>query len=250
MDDELVKSSSKDDVFFALKQESAVDRVINSIKEALISNRLLPGEKLPSEIDLSKKFAISRGSVREAMKILSALGIVEIKRGEGTFVAKSDPKVILDPLLFRLILSRAHKKELVELRELMEFAIVKLIISNAEHGDFVRIRKTIDEMQDRITLGKENLPEDLAQSDLSFHRALGQATKNRLVEKIYDFVMDFFAPSIILTHTKQQKGLMALSLHTRIYEALVKREYKEALNAVEESIVAWKQLSMPIDIQS
>jgi GntR family transcriptional repressor for pyruvate dehydrogenase complex len=249
MDDETVKSNSTDDLFFAVKQESAADRVINSIKEALISNRLLPGDRLPSEIDLSKKLALSRGSVREALKILSALGIIEVKRGEGTYIAKSDPKVILDPLLFRLILSRAHKKELVELRELMEFAIVKLIISNAKHGDFVKIRKTIDEMEDRIKLGKDNFPEDLAQSDLAFHRALGEATKNRLVEKIYDFVMDFFAPSITLTHKKQEKGLMALSLHKNIYKALEKRDYKEALKAVEESIVAWKQLSMPIDIQ-
>ena len=228
MGDETVKSSSTDLLFSAVKQESAVDRVINTIKEALVSNRLLPGDRLPSEIDLSKKLAISRGSVREALKILSALGIIEIRRGDGTYIAKSDPRIILDPLLFRLILSRAHKKELVELRELMEFAIVKLIISNAEHEDFVRIKKTIDQMEEKIKLGNENLPEDLARSDLAFHRALGKATKNSLVEKIYEFVMDFFAPSITLTHEKQKNGLMALSIHTKIYEALLKRDYEQA----------------------
>jgi DNA-binding FadR family transcriptional regulator len=249
MTDEAMKSSSTDHLFSAVKQESAVVRVINTIKEALISNKLLPGDRLPSEIDLSKKLAISRGSVREALKILSALGIIEIKRGDGTYIAKSDPKIILDPLLFRLILSRARKEELVELRELMEFAIVKLIVSNADQEDFLRIRKTIDEMEEKINLGRDNLPEDLAQSDLAFHRALGKATKNSLVEKIYDFVMDFFAPSINLTHKKQKNGLMALAIHTKIYEALMKRDYQESLDAVEESIIAWKQLSMPIDIR-
>jgi len=237
------KLKSDDGVFKAEKIASAVDRVINVIKEALISEKLLPGERLPSESVLSKSLSISRGSIREAMKILSAFGIVEVRRGDGTYIAKSEHKVIFDPLLFSLILSKANMKELVELRELMEIAIVKLIVKNAEDNDLKLIERTIVDMKNKIFKGNENQPEQLAQLDIDFHHALGRATKNRLVEKIYDFVIEFFTPSIKVAHEKlTDKGLTALNDHKRIYHTLVKRNIKEAIDTVEKSIAEWKEL--------
>ena len=138
------------EVFRADKLESAVDRVLNVFKEALITGRLVPGDRLPSEIELSRSLSISRGSIREAMKILAAFGIVEIRRGDGTYITKSDHKVIFDPLLFSLILSNANVKELVELRELMGFAIVRLIIENAGEAELHSIERTIVQMEELI----------------------------------------------------------------------------------------------------
>ncbi len=231
------------DVFRADKLESAVDRVLNVFKEALITGKLVPGDRLPSEIELSQSLSISRGSIREAMKILAAFGIVEIRRGDGTYIAKSDHKVIFDPLLFSLILSNANVKELVELRELMEFAIVKLIIDNAGEAELHSIERTIVQMEELIERYGEIGVDELVQSDLDFHRALGDAAQNRLVEKIYDFVMDFFAPSIRITHENERGGRKALFHHQKIYATLKSRNVEEAIEAVEGSIVAWKELS-------
>jgi GntR family transcriptional repressor for pyruvate dehydrogenase complex len=231
------------DVFRADKLESAVDRVLNVFKEALITGRLVPGDRLPSEIELSQSLSISRGSIREAMKILAAFGIVEIRRGDGTYIAKSDHKVIFDPLLFSLILSNANVKELVELRELMEFAIVKLIIDNAGEAELHSIERTIAQMEELIERYGEIGVDELVQSDLDFHRALGDAAQNRLVEKIYDFVMDFFTPSIRITHENERGGRKALFHHQKIYATLKSRNVEEAIEAVEGSIVAWKELS-------
>ena len=231
------------DVFRADKLESTVDRVLNVFKEALITGKLVPGDRLPSEIDLSRSLSISRGSIREAMKILAAFGIVEIRRGDGTYIAKSDHKVIFDPLLFSLILSNANVKELVELRELMEFAIVKLIVENAGDEALQGIERTISQMEELIENYREIGVDELVQSDLDFHRALGDAAQNRLVDKIYSFVMDFFAPSIRMTHENERGGRRALFHHQRIYAALKKRNVDEAVEAVEESIIAWKELS-------
>ena len=122
----------KDETFKSANRESAVDHVIKTIKEALINNKLQPGERIPSELELSKRLSISRGSIREAMKILSAFGVVNIRRGEGTFIATNESKTIFDPLLFSFILSKPKIKEMVELREIMEINIKKLIINNAE----------------------------------------------------------------------------------------------------------------------
>ena len=63
----------------ASKRESAVDIVVNNIKQLLIDRRLKPGDKLPSELEISEGLGVSRGSVREAMKILSAFGLIDIR---------------------------------------------------------------------------------------------------------------------------------------------------------------------------
>lgn len=73
-------------LFEASKRESAVDLVVNSIKQLLMERTLKPGDKLPSELEISEELRVSRGSVREAMKILSAFGLVDIRVGNGTYV--------------------------------------------------------------------------------------------------------------------------------------------------------------------
>ena len=72
-----------DNLFKATKRESAVDIVVNSIKQLLADKKLLPGDKLPNELEISEGLGVSRGSVREAMKILSAFGpLAEVKNYE------------------------------------------------------------------------------------------------------------------------------------------------------------------------
>jgi GntR family transcriptional repressor for pyruvate dehydrogenase complex len=231
-----------DDLFKAEKVKSAVDRVINSIKEALVSGKLLPGDRIPSESELSSRLMISRGSIREAIKILSAFGIVEVRRGDGTYVAESEQKPVFDPLLFSLILSRANMKELVELRELMEIEIVKLIIRNAEDDDLQKIERVIIRMEDRIASGKDISPEQLAGLDVEFHHTMGCATRNRLVEKIYDFILEFFTPTISTAHKNlADSGRTALHDHKRIYKALAARDVEKAVSIIEISIKEWKE---------
>jgi GntR family transcriptional repressor for pyruvate dehydrogenase complex len=230
-------------MFRAERIESAVDRVLNIFKDALITGELTPGMRLPSEHELSTQLSVSRGSIREAMKILSAFGIVEIRRGHGSYIAESDHKVVFDPLLFSLIVSNAKPEELVELRELMEFAVVKLVVRNAADEDLTVIENSIREMQDMIGAGDRVQPALLAQSDIDFHNALGRASKNRLVEKIYAFIMNLFAPSIRVTHENQINGRNALECHKKIVAALKKRDHDEAITAVDESIMEWKKLT-------
>ena len=80
-------------VFLASKPTaSSVDFVVNSIKELLLGKKILPGDRLPPETELCRLLSVSRGSVREAMKVLSALGIVEVKRGDGTYVSTGAAK--------------------------------------------------------------------------------------------------------------------------------------------------------------
>ena len=88
-------------LFKAPRRMSAVEMVIENIKELLLTKQLKPGDKLPNEMDLAKSLSASRGSVREAMKILASFGILEIKRGDGTYISDSTSKTAIDHILFQ-----------------------------------------------------------------------------------------------------------------------------------------------------
>ena len=109
-----------EDLFTPYIKESAVDRVINSIKDLLVRRKLLPGDRLPSEQEIANQLGVSRGSVRSAMKTLSSFGIIEIKVGDGTYVSTSMKNNIIDPLLFSFLLSKPDLEELAQFRELIE----------------------------------------------------------------------------------------------------------------------------------
>ncbi|WHH58153.1 FadR/GntR family transcriptional regulator [Petroclostridium sp. X23] len=234
-----------DSFFIPQKKESAVDLVINTIKRLMLNKTLLPGDRLPNETDLSKSLQVSRGSIREAMKILAAFGIIEIKQGDGTYIAESPNKVLFDPLLLRLILTKSDMKELIELREILEFEVIRLIIKNADEDDIEQIEAVYLDMEQKIANSVKD-PDILSQSDLEFHYALGRAAKNILVEKIYAFILDFFAPSIEKTHKTQKDGLNALYTHKNILDALKEKDLDKAINQVKESIKVWERLYLDV----
>lgn len=221
------------------KRESMVELVVSKIRDLLLSKQLLPGDKLPSEFGLAKIFSISRGPIREAMKVLSAFGIIEIRSGDGTYISKTDKKIQFDPLLFSLIVNYKNFKELFELRELLEVSIVKLLIKNAEAKEFKEIEKALLEMKERLSSPNRDY-KAMAKYDIDFHIVLGKATCNTLVEKIYNFVLDLFKNSIEATYKNPGNAVKAITLHENIYNAIIEKNIDNAIKAVEESMKQWK----------
>ncbi|WP_235814670.1 FadR/GntR family transcriptional regulator [Propionispora sp. 2/2-37] len=223
--------------------ESSVDYVINSIKELLLTKKIVPGDRLPAEMELAKLLSVSRGSIREAMKILSAFGIVEIKRGDGTYVSSDiEGKVLFDPLLFSFILSAPEFDELKELRVLLEKDVIRLAIKNAGEEDIKLLRQCYESMETLKHSEDKNYDELLA-CDMEFHYILGKLTKNRLLEKIYRFVMEYFQPytlQSIRNHT--YFSLESNETHKRLLTAVEERDAASGEYAVENSIQVWEEL--------
>lgn len=213
------------------KRVSAVDSVIENIKRWLLSKKLKPGDKLPNELDLSRHLSTSRGSVREAMKVLEALGIMDVRQGDGTYVSKTVKHVPFDPLLFSLILTEAETQEILELRESIEIIVAKLIIKNASDSDLESLKKVYTDLEKKLELGAIK-QEEIISDDLAFHFAMASICGNRLIEKLYVFIIDFLRPTI--------KGHDVLNSHRVILDALCKREVENATSAVLASHKAWK----------
>jgi GntR family transcriptional regulator, transcriptional repressor for pyruvate dehydrogenase complex len=223
-------------------RRSAVETVIDTIERLILTKRLRPGDRLPSEFELTRTLATSRGSIREAIKILSSFGVLEIRRGDGTYVSESMSRRLFDHLLFQMILSDPDKRMLKELRELIEIGIVQLVLANARDEDLRAIELEVNRMASKVA-EKDWDPRTLTDLDLAFHRSIAKATQNELIQRIYDFTLDLFAHSIEETHRHKRKGLNALRCHKRILEGLLARDAAATAAAVRESIEQWAILS-------
>ncbi len=227
-----------DNLFTSPPRESSVDTVINRIKTLLLERKLHPGDLLPPEHELAEGMGVSRGTIREAMKILSALGIVEVKRGNGTYVSTTPTTAAFDPLLYQLMLSDADQRQMAEFRQMMEMGIVGLAVEHASDEDLAALQDACRRMA-----GVADAGADAVAADLDFHRALGHACGNVLAEKVYCFVLELFQPRIAATYSAAHNSAAALGIHEAILDGLRQRDRAAALEATRASIEAWSHRS-------
>lgn len=221
----------------ARTRESAVEFVVNEIKRALVSGDLEPGSRLPSEFELAERLAVSRGPVREAVKVLEALGAVRIVRGDGTYVADSPRDALVNPLVFSLALTQPTRRELVEFRETIELGIERLIRANAREEDLDELEAANTSLDRAVESGADEAT--LTQRDIDFHRALGRATHNALIARTYALVMDYFAPMIRRTQGSDENGRNAVRLHGELVAALRARDGSRSGRAIRRWIEEW-----------
>lgn len=223
------------------KRESAVDIVVNNIKQLLIDRKLKPGDRLPSELEISEGLCVSRGSVREAMKILSAFGLIDIRVGNGTYVSDSIGNGMMDSFLFSFFLTNPDVENLFELRQYFEIDIMELIDKHYSENEKERaaLRRNLEELETMIE--NDSSPQKLADNDIEFHQLLGKATHNILIERIYNFIMEFMEASIIATH-KHQRGEVVYQVHRDIVDVMEKRETQRIAEVITNSVTTWSVL--------
>lgn len=215
-----------------VNSESVVQQVINSLTDAMINRQLRPGDKIPTESELSVLLGVGRNSIREAIKILVYLGVLEIRRAEGTFVCEGFSESMIDPMIYGIILDKADSYEnLMELRELMEVGVMNLAIHKCGEDDIKTLKNKLDRMEYEISLGIDNI-ENIFIADNEFHNTISHMGKNPLVDKINQVVR-------VLTHSirfetvskmiESNRGDELLEAHKSIYEIMCKKD-KENIN--------------------
>ena len=221
----------------ARTRESAVEFVVNEIKRALVAGELEPGSRLPTELELAERLGVSRGPLREAIKVLEALGAVRIVRGDGTYVADSPRDALVNPLVFSLALTQPSRRELVEFRETIELGIERLIRANAQEEDLDALEAANAALDRAVAAGADQAT--LTERDIDFHRALGGATHNELIARTYALVMDYFAPMIRRTHGSDENGRNAVRLHGELIASLRARDGERSGSAIRTWIEEW-----------
>jgi GntR family transcriptional repressor for pyruvate dehydrogenase complex len=217
--------------------------VIEQIKELLGTGKLKSGDQLPSERDLAESLGISRVSVRQALSVLEALGIVEIRHGEGTFITFSnDGFSNLEAFLSR-ITKESDPLDILEARKLIEVEIAGLASEERTEEDLDSMREILAEMERKIKSGEQTLA-----IDLKFHLQIANSTHNPVLVSVMNQIGSLMRQNLWnivkgLSLTAPGRAEKYLEQHLAIYNAIkgknsieAKRTMLEHLESIEKDI--------------
>lgn len=203
--------------------EQAVDQIRNLIR----SGELEPGEKLPTEMELGRLLDVGRSSVREALRVLEAEGLVEVRRGSGTYVSTAQKLSNHNGELAQWLHNREQTLEQVlEVRESIEGLTAALAASRASKEQLEKMSALVSEFNQKIkdinedTSFSENLFDELARLDAAFHLEISNASGNDIAAEIINHILPAFNQSNKTVIYLYRKALLADKEHLRILQAI------------------------------
>ncbi len=220
---------------------------MDQIVQYLLSGELKPGDKLPTELEFAKQLGVGRNSIREAIKMLSSIGIVEIKRGAGMFIAKSMSSAILNPLILSLVFEQGASDELVELRFLLDTGVAELVIDKTSDQDIKRLEEANQKFHEEVLKEHHENPHALRDVDLNFHRMFYELAGNKLLNKIAQAIYTLFFASI--EETVEADPVTAYEHHQQIIEAMKQRDVGLLRRRMRESLSTYLSHDIIDDIR-
>lgn len=221
-------------IFKPIKTKKIYEEVVEQLKMMLTEGKLKPGDKLPSERDMAESLGVSRASVREALTTLEAIGILEIKPGEGTFVKHTNDAETFAPLTLVLTVERNSGAQLMEVRRVLETEMAALAAERATEENLRKIEDLLIQMKDAHS------PHDAVETDLRFHFAIAEATQNkilvRLINTIADLMHHTFKGKREKMYAHSPSGQRVIREHEAIYQAIKKKAPEEARAKMLEHI--------------
>lgn len=196
------------------------DEAIDKMKQMIISGRVRPGDKLPREADLAAELGLSRNSLREAVKALTLVNVLDVRQGDGTYVTSLAPSLLLEAISF---IVDFHRDDTVlaflEVRRILEPAAAALAATRMTEEDLAALGKVL-EVVDATTPVDE-----LVAADLDFHRQIAVGAGNPVLASLVD---NMSAPT---TRARIWRGMTepralerTLAEHRAIYNAILGRD--------------------------
>jgi DNA-binding FadR family transcriptional regulator len=201
-------------------QVAVTDEAIEKIKSMIVSGQLGPGDRLPNEDDLAQALGLSRNSLREAVKALSLIHILDVRQGDGTYVTSLEPDLLLDALSFVVDFHRDDSVlRFMEVRRILEPAATAMTAVRITDAEVAELRQLIAEMTPQSNVDK------LVRNDLEFHGRIVAMSGNPVLASLLDKIS---APT---TRARVWRGLTqddavarTLTEHSAIVDALERHD--------------------------
>jgi len=212
-----------------IARQSLAEMVAKRILEMVTSRALKPGDQLPPEQELAEMLDVSRPSVREALRGLAILGVVNVRQGGGAFISQLDADALLGPIRFFLSLEDLNLRELYDARSLIEGDVARRAAQNMSDEQLDELEMLLDAQPGVISDSKA-----FRVADLRFHDALwvgcGNAFLKRIGESLNSLGLEFRRRASENPQVLKQ----SLKDHRRLFEALKARDPSAAALAAEE----------------
>lgn len=204
-----------------IRTKKLYEEVTEELKRMIREGELKPGDRLASVKELAEAFNVGRSAVREALSALQAMGLIEMRQGEGTFVRNYDPAALVQPIASAMLMNREDIRAFLEVRKILEVGAVGLAASRRTADDLVRMEAALREMEESLSAA-----DDLGEAaDVRFHLAIAQATKNRILIKLMNTIADTMQETMresrrLWLYAEEATAERLYREHVRIYEAI------------------------------
>ena len=203
-------------------KEDLTGRLLATFKQLISEGSLTPGARLPAERELASSLKVSRGSLRQVLKMLEVMGVVSQRVGDGTYLNAAAPSILAEPLEFLILLDGIGFEELMDARLIVEPELAARAAARANSENLAALREPLLRMQEC-----SDDHEQMVEEDLRFHRTIFQMADNRVCSIMFSMIhqslhklMDITSQMVDPDHT--------LKLHNRIYAAIRKGNAEEA----------------------
>ncbi|PJJ61404.1 FadR/GntR family transcriptional regulator [Compostimonas suwonensis] len=212
---------------------AVTDEAIVKIKGMILSGELKPGDRLPPEKELSEYLGLSRSSMREAVKALEVIRVLDVRRGDGTYVTSLEPQLLLEAMSFVVDLHDDDSVlEILAVRRILEPTAVGIAAGRSTPEHIARLREMM------LTVDESSTVEGLVEHDLEFHRAMVDAAGNSYLTSLIDSLSSHTVRARIWRGlTEENSVARTLSEHHAIVDALERGDatLAEALTTVHIS---------------
>jgi GntR family transcriptional repressor for pyruvate dehydrogenase complex len=210
--------------FEFVRKNKVYEEVARQI-ERLILKKLKPGDKLPSERELAEMLQVSRSSIRDAIRGLELMGLVEPRQGAGTIVREISADTLVNPFANALKHKQALVSELLDFRKMLEPSLAARAATHASSDEIAEMEEILQRQEVKLLRDETTIAEDA-----EFHYAIALASGNSVVLKVLDILMDLLRDTRERSLQVDGRPKKSLAGHRRILAA-IKRQDGEAAKA-------------------
>jgi DNA-binding FadR family transcriptional regulator len=221
-------------VFTPVSAERISHEIVNQIKAAILAGRVKQGDRLPAERDLAEQFGVSRVTVRDALRVLEAAGLVQIRVGArgGAIVTAPGTSRVGEGIANMLLLSTVTPADVTEARSVFELGSIPLMCERATADDIAALLEICDRSDAALATGDFQVG-----LSAEFHTRLYRATHNAAIEMIIE---SFRAPLLMLLQRAKEvapeMGHAGAAEHRAVVEAIVDRDVERAHRIMSEHL--------------
>lgn len=207
-----------------IKPKKIYEEVAEALLASIRAGELKPGDKLDSVQQLAESFKVGRSAIREALTSLRAMGLIELRQGEGTYVKEFSPADIAFPLQSAILMDKQDVFHLLEVRKILEAGAASIAAEKRTAANLEKMEMALKKMKEHsgdIILGEK--------ADLDFHLALAEATANPLLANLMHHVSDLMGESMretrrICLYTETATVEKLYEEHEAIFKAIKEQQ--------------------------
>ncbi|MCD8508667.1 MAG: FadR family transcriptional regulator [Bacillus sp. (in: Bacteria)] len=205
--------------------------ILKEIDQIIMDDQLLPGDKLPSERELAERLKVGRSSVREALRALELLDLIETRKGEGTFIKESGGHRLAEVLASFFLKNTQARKDLTETRQIIEVEAARLACMRASEEQLRKLKELISQSKAKWQDGQIPFEEDYL-----FHKTLVESSHNNLMLNIWRPLVEYSKFAIKESLSRQGRTENAILEHEAIFKAVANKDEVAAIDSLRSHL--------------